>query len=45
MKREYNSPDLEQLDINVERGFEGSWYEESGKGDFTYDTETDDRWE
>ena len=45
MKREYNSPDLEQLDINVERGFEGAWYEEGGKGDFNYDTETDDRWE
>lgn len=47
MKKDYKSPDLEQLDIEVERGFEGSepWYEEGGKGDFTYGTETEDRWE
>lgn len=47
MKRDYKAPDIEQLNIEVERGFEASdpWYNQGGQGDFTYGTETEDRWE
>lgn len=48
MKRDYKAPDFEQLTIEVEHGFEASdqlWYNEGGKGDFTYGTETEDMWE
>lgn len=48
MKRDYKAPDFEQLNIEVEHGFEASeepWYNEGGKGNFGYGTETESTWE
>lgn len=46
MKHNYESPDLEQLNVEVEQGFEASklWYENGGEGDFNYGYETEDTW-
>ncbi len=47
-KQFYLSPELSEVEFCVERGFAVSgdtiWYEEPGKGDFTYDVETDSTW-
>lgn len=46
-KKHYNSPELNEMQLEVESGIAASvtlWYEQGGKGDFDYVVTEDDQW-
>lgn len=48
-KQLYESPTLDRIEIQTEQGFAASpellyWYNEGGKGDFSYDVQSDETW-
>lgn len=46
MKRTYEAPELDPIEIAAEQGFASSmpWYDEAGTGDFNYGIDDDETW-
>lgn len=46
MKRTYEAPKLDPIEIAAEQGFASSmpWYDEAGTGDFNYGIDDDETW-
>lgn len=45
MKKVYEAPALDPIEIAAEQGFASSlWYDKTGEGDFGYEIDDDETW-